>query len=34
MSYDDAVDWVEYNTLGSLPNIPINVRPYIFYDLI
>lgn len=33
ISYDYAVDWVEYNTLGSLPNIPTNVRPYIIYSV-
>ena len=30
--YEDAVDWVEYNTIRSLPYIEGNVRPYIIYD--
>lgn len=30
--YDDAVDWVEYNTIRSLPYIEEKVRPYIIYD--
>lgn len=30
--YEDAMDWVEYNTIRSLPYIEENVRPYIIYD--
>ena len=32
--YEDAVDWVEYNTIRSLPYITENVRPYIIYETI
>ena len=32
--YEEAVDWVEYNTIRSLPYITENVRPYIIYETI
>lgn len=30
--YRDAIDWIEYNTLGYLPNIDEEYRPIIIFE--
>ena len=32
MPTEDAIDFIEYNTLGILPTIPIENRPIILYQ--
>ena len=33
MSEEEAIDFIEYNTLGILPTIPIENRPVILYNV-
>ena len=33
MSEEEAIDFIEYNTLGILPTIPVENRPIIIYNI-
>ena len=33
MSEEEAIDFIEYNTLGILPTIPVENRPVILYNI-
>ena len=33
MSEEEAIDFIEYNTLGILPTIPVESRPIILYNI-